>query len=287
MQSGARASGEMRQGAPAVEGVLFDIDDTLVDLERAMGHTLQSIPDPALDHLSDDDWARYKALYTTDPQRHYDRFLAGELTFQEQRVHRVRHARAVFTPEPFLGHVAEAWVRAYEHTLPLHFRAYDDVMPLLDALEERGTPYGAVSNNVHDYQRAKLDRAGLGRIGVLVGIDTVGVAKPDPAIYREGARLLGTDPSRTLYIGDNRLIDAVGSQQAGLVGIWLDRTGGVRDSGTDSGSAQHPAHTAPAASRTPADGTGDRTGEALFEDAAPVDRVEGLAAVLQFLPSVR
>src|SRR5687768_8488575 len=104
-----RDAGETVGAAQRVEGVLFDIDDTLVDLARAMGHTLQAIPDPALDHLGDDDWVRYKALYTADPQRHYDRFLAGELTFEEQRVHRVRHARAGFTPEPFLGHVAEAW----------------------------------------------------------------------------------------------------------------------------------------------------------------------------------
>lgn len=159
-----------------VDGVLFDIDDTLVDLERAMGLTLQAIPDPALSHLTDDDWLRYKALYTTDPQRHYDRFLAGEVTFEEQRVHRVRHARAGFTSEPFLGFVAEAWVREYERTLPLHFQAYDDVVPLLDELDARGVPYGAVSNNVHAYQRVKLDRAGLKRIRLLVGIDTVGQA---------------------------------------------------------------------------------------------------------------
>jgi putative hydrolase of the HAD superfamily len=265
----------------AVEGVLFDIDDTLVDLEQAMGHTLQAIPDPALSHLGDDDWVRYKALYTTDPQRHYDRFLAGELTFEEQRVHRVRHARAGFTPEPFLGRVAEAWVRAYEQMLPQHFRAYDDVVPLLDVLDARGIPYGAVSNNVHDYQRAKLDRAGLRRIRVLVGIDTVGVAKPDPGIYREGARLIGATPSRTLYVGDNRLIDAVGARDAGLVGVWLDRTGAGREHGTDSGSG----------AGMPPGGAVEDAGESAREGAstaAPeVPRIGGLADVLQFLPSVR
>jgi putative hydrolase of the HAD superfamily len=264
------------QEAIVADGVLFDIDDTLVDLEQAMGHTLQSIPDPALSHLGDDDWVRYKAMFTTDPQRHYDRFLAGELTFEEQRVHRVRHARAAFTPEPFLGHVADAWVREYEQTLPLHFRAYDDVGPLLDDLDARGIPYGAVSNNVHDYQRAKLNRAGLGRIGILVGIDTVGVAKPDPAIYLEGARLLGTLPARTLYVGDNREIDAVGARNAGLVGVWLDRAGRGGGPGPD-----------PAADGGTAAGYQGAAGEPVVEDAAAVPRIAGLEAVLQFLPSVR
>ncbi|WP_422454627.1 HAD family hydrolase [Arthrobacter sp. 7Tela_A1] len=118
-----------------------------------------------------------------------------------------------------------AWNDAYDQTLPRHFKAFDDVVPVLDELDARGIPYGAVSNNVHDYQRAKLDAAGLERIKVLVGIDAVDAAKPDPAIFREGVRLLGTDPARTLYVGDNPEVDARGACNAGLQGIWLDRPG--------------------------------------------------------------
>ena len=96
---------------------------------------------------------------------------------------------------------------------------------MLDALDAAGIPYGAVSNNVHDYQRVKLDAAGLERISVLVGTDTVGAAKPDPAIYLEGVRRLGTGAGETLYVGDNRLLDAEGSTAAGLLGVWLNRGG--------------------------------------------------------------
>ncbi|WDF32169.1 HAD family hydrolase [Arthrobacter agilis] len=283
-ETGAGRAGVTASPVGEVAAVLFDIDDTLVDLERAMGRTLQSIPDPALDHLGDDDWVRYKALYTADPQRHYDRFLAGELTFEEQRVHRVRHARAGFTPEPFLGSVAEAWVCAYEQTLPLHFRAYDDVVPLLDALDDRGIPYGAVSNNVHDYQRAKLDRAELQRIRVLVGIDTVGVAKPEPAIYREGARLLHTDPARTLYVGDNLVVDAQGARAAGLVGVWLDRAGGSAAPGAPSSAGRSAAASCTGTRDAGTGEPGDASGSSEPEE---VPRIGGLDAVLQFLPSVR
>lgn len=208
---------------PEVEGVLFDIDDTLVDLETAMGRTLHRIGADTLAHLSEVEWAEYKRLYTRDPQEYYNRFLAGELTFTEQRVLRARHAQARFVAEPLEGEAAARWNRAYESTLPLHFEPFGDVLPLLDALDSLGVPYGAVSNNVHDYQRAKLDRAGLQRVAALVGIDALGMAKPDPAIYREGARLLGTEPARTLYVGDNPVIDAEGADAAGLVGVWLDR----------------------------------------------------------------
>lgn len=235
---------------PDIAGVLFDIDDTLVDLETAMGRTLHHVGADTLAHLSEADWAEYKRLYTHDPLGSYERFLAGELTFTEQRLHRARHAQAAFVEEPLEGEAARRWNTAYEATLPLHFAPYDDVIPLLDALDAAGVPYGAVSNNVHDYQRAKLDRSGLSRFGVLVGIDTVSAAKPDPAIYREGARQLGTAPELTLYVGDNRIIDAEGADAAGLVGVWLDRR-----------------HTGP----------GDFRGR----------RITSLAGVLQFLPNVR
>lgn len=41
------------------------------------------------------------------------------------------------------------WNAAYEKTLPLHFAAFDDVVPLLDALDAAGIAYGAVSNNTY------------------------------------------------------------------------------------------------------------------------------------------
>lgn len=208
---------------PAAEGVLFDIDDTLVDLETAMGRTLHHIGADTLAHLSEAEWAEYKQLYTRDPHGYYDQFLAGTLSFTEQRIHRARHAQARFVAEPLEGEAAVRWNSAYEVILPLHFEPYEDVTGVLDELDRKGIPYGAVSNNVHDYQRAKLDRAGLQRVEALVGIDAVGVAKPDPKIYLEGARRLGTEPSRTVYVGDNMVLDAQGADAAGLIGVWLDR----------------------------------------------------------------
>lgn len=208
---------------PQVRGALFDIDETLVDLQAAMGTTLQALGEKDLAHFTPADWNTYTSLFAADPQGHYDAYLAGHLSFADQRVLRVQHAREQAGLAPLDSDAARMWNEAYEEMLPLHFRAFDDVVPLLDELDMRGIPYGAVSNNVHDYQRSKLDAAGLQRIEVLVGIDSVGAAKPDPAIFLEGVRLLGTEPGQTLYIGDNLRVDAVGACAAGLQGIWLDR----------------------------------------------------------------
>ncbi|MER2134936.1 MAG: HAD family hydrolase [Arthrobacter sp.] len=214
---------ERRGGRPT--SVLFDIDETLVDLRTAMGNTLREISAKDLAHFTEEDWAAYQHLYSADPQGYYDRYLAGELSFTRQRLLRVAHAQQSHGLPAFDADAEEIWNAAYDQTLPRHFQAFDDVVPVLDLLDAHGIPYGAVSNNVHDYQRAKLDAAGLERITVLVGIDAVNAAKPDPAIFLEGVRLLGTDPARTLYVGDNPVVDGQGALDAGLQALWVERSG--------------------------------------------------------------
>lgn len=209
----------------SVRGVLFDIDDTLVDLEFSMTTALREVSEHLLPGMDQAGWERFGRIFTHETTHYYDRYLAGELTFNEQRLLRGRAALGHFGVELEEGEQSHQWLTAYVEKQPAYVKPFPDVMPLLDLLDQAGVPYGAVSNNVHDYQRAKLDGAGLGRVRRLVGTDTLGVAKPDPSIYLEGVRLLGTGPAETLYVGDNRLLDAEGSTAAGLLGVWLNRAG--------------------------------------------------------------
>jgi putative hydrolase of the HAD superfamily len=208
-----------------VRGVLFDIDDTLVDLEYSMTTALRDVSEHLLPGLDTVGWEKFGRIFTHETTHFYDRYLAGELTFNEQRLLRGRAALGHFGVDLGEGEEAHSWLSSYSRLQPSYVRAFDDVGPLLDALDAAHIPYGAVSNNVHDYQRAKLDGAGLERIRTLVGTDTVGVPKPDPAIYLEGVRLLGIPAAQTLFVGDNRLLDAEGATAAGLLGVWLNRTG--------------------------------------------------------------
>jgi putative hydrolase of the HAD superfamily len=223
--TGTAAGGVLSTRFGTIRGVLFDIDDTLVDLEYAMTTALREVSEHLLPGLDQTGWERFGRIFTHETTHYYDRYLAGELTFNDQRLLRGRAALGHFGVELADGEESHRWLTAYSRLQPSYVRVFADVPPLLDLLDAAGIPYGAVSNNVHDYQRAKLDGAGLERVSRLVGTDTVGVAKPEPAIYLEGVRLLGTAAEETLYVGDNRLLDAVGSTAAGLVGVWLNRVG--------------------------------------------------------------
>ncbi|MET3142005.1 UNVERIFIED_ORG: putative hydrolase of the HAD superfamily [Arthrobacter sp. UYEF10] len=223
--TGTTADGVLKTRFGTIRGVLFDIDDTLVDLEYAMTTALREVSEHLLPGLDQTSWERFGRIFTHETTHYYDRYLAGELTFNDQRLLRGRAALGHFGVELAEGEESHGWLSAYSRLQPSYVRAFEDVLPLLDVLDAAGIPYGAVSNNVHDYQRAKLDSAGLERVMRLVGTDTVGVAKPEPAIYLEGVRLLRTAPEETLYVGDNRMLDAEGSTAAGLIGVWLNRVG--------------------------------------------------------------
>ena len=89
-----------------------------------------------------------------------------------------------------------------------------------------GHQLGALSNAAVEYQALKLAAVGLvADVPMLVGVDTLGVGKPDPRVFVEACRRLGTEPGRTVYVGDELDIDARGASAAGLHGIWLDRPG--------------------------------------------------------------
>ncbi|MEN2743708.1 HAD family hydrolase [Sinomonas halotolerans] len=217
-------------GAPAVvpvpqtvRGVLLDIDETLVDLEGAMDRALREVTGPLLPGLGEEEWAAFCRIFTRGSDDIYAQYIAGAITFAQQRILRAERCLAHFGAEFESADHAVAWLSAYESAQPAYVAAFDDVVPFLDVLDSAGIAYGAVSNNVHDYQRAKLDHAGLDRVRTLVGIDAVGAAKPDPAIFHEGLRQLGTGASETVYVGDNPAHDVIGAAAAGLCGIWLNR----------------------------------------------------------------
>ncbi|GAA1170439.1 HAD-IA family hydrolase [Nesterenkonia xinjiangensis] len=210
-------------------GVLFDVDDTLVDLEGAMRATFREL---ASAHLlregvvwEDSAWEAAESSFCGDAGQQYARYLAGELSFLEQRIARVRDAyRAAGAPVPDPQSLLH-WEDGYEQAVRRRWRPFSDVPEALARLRSAGVAVGAVTNNVAAYQRAKLGIAGLGGFDVVVGTDTVGEVKPAPAIFHEGARQLDLAPASCAYVGDNPVVDGVGARDAGLESVLVDRKG--------------------------------------------------------------
>ena len=123
--------------------------------------------------------------------------------------------------EPF-GHGEELVERAFEVFYAARNRVelYPDAGPALQRLAGR-FPIASLSNG-----NADLHRIGLGEYFVAtVTARTVGVGKPHPRIFERAVACLGLPATQVAHVGDDPLLDVQGAQRAGLVAVWLNRSG--------------------------------------------------------------
>ncbi|OIV39330.1 hypothetical protein BIV57_00325 [Mangrovactinospora gilvigrisea] len=209
-----------------IQGVLFDVDDTLFDYStseevgvlahlRAQG-ILNRFPDPATAF----------ALWREIMEAQYARFLNGEITFTEQRRARTRQflAHLGHDSHSLSDHEVTAWFAAYEAHRNAAWAAFPDAEPVLRTLAS-DYRLGIVSNSSADHQRAKLHAIGLlPYLGdTLVCSEQHGAAKPAASIFLAGCHSLGLPPHEVAYVGDKYTLDAQGAHDAGLHAYWLDR----------------------------------------------------------------
>jgi len=107
-------------------------------------------------------------------------------------------------------------------------------LEVLAALKSRYR-LGVISNTVGSGDvelAAALDRAGLRYlIDAMVTSRDFGRAKPDPAIYVEGARRLGVPLETTCMVGDRLDTDIAGALNAGIPAVWLKHPGAAMTGG--------------------------------------------------------
>lgn len=195
---------------------------------RAAGfaaHLAASMPGIEPDELErlDGEWRRLETL-------HYDEYTSGACSYVEQRRRRVRGIHEAVGRAAPPGADADRWFDGYLGSYRAAWRAFDDVLPALEALERTlpGTPLAIVTNGEGESQRAKLAAIGLSeRFPVLVASGEVGVAKPQAAIFALACERLGVEPAQTAHVGDRFDFDAQAAAAAGLTGVWLDRTAAV------------------------------------------------------------
>jgi putative hydrolase of the HAD superfamily len=92
-----------------------------------------------------------------------------------------------------------------------------------------GLPVAIVSNNNGSAEEQlrlfEICQAGTGplpSVAIVVDSEVVGHSKPDPAIFAPALQALGTDPARTLYVGDTVHADVHGARAAGMPVVQLD-----------------------------------------------------------------
>jgi putative hydrolase of the HAD superfamily len=107
----------------------------------------------------------------------------------------------------------------------LVFTPFDDVVPALRELRDRGLTVVAASNWDCSLPDA-MARIGLGELlDGAVSSAVAGVAKPDPAVFLAALRVAGCAPEEALFVGDSLDNDVRGAEAVGMRALLVVRDG--------------------------------------------------------------
>lgn len=229
--------------------VLFDLDGTLLDgadlplaVRGAAEALAAAVPGLDPDAVVAANTAEWQELW---PEVEDD-WMLGTLPGEEinDRAWRGTLARCGVHEEALVA-LASRTFREQERRV---VRLFPDVLPALDALRAAGHRIGLVTNGAAVLQRDKLAAVGLeGALDPVVISSEVGVAKPDRGVFEAALALGGLEPAATWFVGDNLGVDVLGARRAGLVPVWVNRTGRPRP-----GEAPEPDHEVTALTALPA-----------------------------------
>jgi phosphoglycolate phosphatase len=121
------------------------------------------------------------------------------------------------TPEhPDYAAMRDEFLAHYEANLCRETQLFPGMAELLNELERRGLKWGIVTNKAERYTHPLLKLLGVDhRAACVIGGDTTGKTKPDPAPLLAATERMGIAPIHCIYVGDDRR-DVQAGRAAGM-----------------------------------------------------------------------
>jgi putative hydrolase of the HAD superfamily len=103
------------------------------------------------------------------------------------------------------------------------FKAYDDTLPALKELKDRGLIIGLVSNVAKDMETTYSELGIQPYLDFKVTSSEVGYDKPRPEIFMAALDKARVKPEESIFVGDQYHLDIVGSRGVGIKAVLIDR----------------------------------------------------------------
>jgi phosphoglycolate phosphatase len=179
-----------------IRAVLFDLDGTLIDSAPDLGAAADKMrTDRGLSSLP---YALYRPMAGAGARGMLK--IAFDMTPE--------HADFMAMREEFFAN--------YESAMTVRTYAFDGVSDLIVGLQNRGLPWGVVTNKMARFTDPLTQTMPLfASAAAIVSGDTTPHPKPHPEPMFEAARRLGLPPEVCLYVGDDER-DIVAGRAAGM-----------------------------------------------------------------------
>jgi putative hydrolase of the HAD superfamily len=205
-----------------IRAVTFDVGGTMIEVRPSVGHVYAEVA------------ARHgvNGLSASLLNRRFAAAWRAARQFRHSRSGWARLVDATFhgltDQPPSQTFFAELYDR---FAAPKVWRVFEDVVPVLKALAQRGIKLGVISN-WDERLRPLLERLKLASyFDAIIVSREVGASKPSRVIFEHAVRALGLPPRAVLHVGDDLTMDLLGARAVGLSALLLKRASGEARAG--------------------------------------------------------
>lgn len=199
-----------------IRAILFDLDRTLLDRDTSVRLFLR------------DQYIRFQRYL--GPHVSIDQYVSLFLKLDDRGLgnkHEIyNQILSEFSVE---GLNPKALCDDYYDSCSSYYKGFEALHETLTDLKNQGLFLGIISNGKESVQQKKIDTLGIrehfGPKMILIS-ESIGVKKPNKAIFQEALNQLNEISSRTItpeetvFVGDNLTADIEGAKKAGMKTIW-------------------------------------------------------------------
>ena len=194
-----------------IKAVMFDLDDTLLDRDKAVELMFEVIIE--------------KCYKNTDiPKIQYNNML-GEFKKYDNRGYGSKTVllNSLFDKFPPTFRIPETEFREFwDSNFHKCFSKDEERVNTVIKLQKY-VKTAIITNGSVQSQRGKIKHTNLDKLfDIIIISDEVGVHKPDPKIFELALNKLNVLSESALYVGDRLEKDILGCQNAGMRGVWFN-----------------------------------------------------------------
>ncbi|HDR7782351.1 HAD family hydrolase [Bacillus wiedmannii] len=191
--------------------MLFDLDDTLLDRDKAVDNLFLLVLEKCYENVSDTVKNNMLQKFKEYDKREYgisNKTIVLESLFDEfAPIYRLPH-----------NYIQDFW----NENFPTCFSIDQNTIHFLNHIKSH-FKIGIITNGSTHRQKAKIINTNLNNyFDTIIISEEVGLSKPDKRIFELALNKLNVQPKNTLFVGDDLEKDIAGCQNANINGIWFN-----------------------------------------------------------------
>lgn len=191
---------------PRPQLVLFDLDNTICDHATSLTTRVQHAFEPFFDNAEDLAHASQAAVSrSSEGTAHFAEILAE---YGASQANAAETARERYISDRYRG-----------------LKLYDDALHVIERVKTVAS-IGMITNGPTAIQQPKIDLLQIeGLFPFILISESVGIWKPDPAIFHMALEKAGVAAHDAVYVGDSHVADVPGARAAGMRAVWINCAG--------------------------------------------------------------